>query len=1123
MPDDPYALLPNDPYAALPPAKPKVPKGYAVPKPKPTQLGALAGIGGGIVGKPTSAGVGADVNKKRPTVIAPYSGPSITDEQQAAIDAKMESEILARMPDDKLGKYIEDTYKGSTVYGTVGNILGGNVLQIREKLLTERQRRLGQVGSFALPPVIRQAAAYGLNFPELMRSSASTIGHPEASVGDTIAGTADVVPLPFAEEIVKGAMFVAGKASKPVANLIRKALQSGNEKQLESAIQKAKAEGVDLSFRPKTETPSPKTPEAPKPASAKPTAGKAEPLKEGAWREVKEGEGFEAGREFKMDMSTGKNYVKVNAAEAKASAKPVAPKKPKAEPPVAKSEPEASGISRSSRAIMADLYGTNKPVTIGGKKHEVLLKEGREQVDKGFDFEGEAAKLAEAGQPASDAQIGILAAGRDKLIEDLNRLNKRIDGGDKTARAEKDALMDRIAAFDRNIDEVKASGGRGLAAYKIGHTVNWADLDEVKLEASRWKETALTTGDEKALKSAVEKLKTAEAKASKLESEVADLRAGSVSRPKQTRGARTVEQIQKNREAIFKEIDDVLKGAAKVHDIGSVVYESARFGKAAGKLAWSYAHEGVARMDDIVERVIKDLGSRGIKIDRQQIIDEMGDRQTAPRTKTEIEKQIATLRAEAKRESTGGKRLKDEKAQMRHAERMFDYEEKIADLRNQLATGNYRLPEPRENKLTAELARAKEEADLLRAKVQTATRHIGAGRNAVDVLTDVVGIGKVVTLGADFGALLRQGLHGIPHLIANPASYGRAVKSIGQAMKSDAGLYKLEMASLERRLPDGRLAEKVRRDAGLSRSSIISEREEGQLTRLLDHLVGGTIGRIPGLKGIGGALGRGQAGFLNTLRNEMFDSFAMRHPDATAKELKNHANFINSALGRSASYGSKKTPHEAAQIIFTSPRYEASRWEMVGNYAASPVTAVKALKDKAARAKIINMATTAGTVLGTLKIAAAATDGELILDPDSSDFLKLRIGDKVIDMTAGIAPRLRGMLRFIFYVKDPSASTKIRKSDGQPYKRNETLPSEILKTTTRPVSPTITGGVEERTGYSLSGWREDEGDPQGWERLMPLIAQGFKQDLEKGGWKEAAQNAAIEFLGGSVQRYEKPK
>jgi hypothetical protein len=422
--------------------------------------------------------------------------------------------------------------------------------------------------------------------------------------------------------------------------------------------------------------------------------------------------------------------------------------------------------------------------------------------------------------------------------------------------------------------------------------------------------------------------------------------------------------------------------------------------------------------------------------------------------------------------------------------------DKLTEQEGQIRTGITVAPSKKVNKLSRE-------AELLDLQIQLNQKRINAlARSKVEsagtkLVREGTGTIRMLRLGMDFGALLRQGLFGI----SNPKGYAASVKRAAQAIRSDAHLLEVENALRTREI-NGKLAEPLRRRAGLSRSDAISDPEEAFLARW--------VKKIPGFGKLSGTLERGQTAFLNSIRTEMFDAFAKRHADATDKELSDWANYINSATGRSATFGAKRSVPDWLSVVMTSPRYETSRWEMVGNIvkAATGPTAIKAIRgDKAARATLTNLGATVGTIYGALKMAEAA-GYEVDFDPRSSDFFKIRSGDTVIDPTAGISPRIRTAARLVMMAVTGESSF------------NSNPQKELGKAADRSLSPAIKTPYEVRTGKTFSGFDKEE-DEMGWNAVLPLIIAGFRQNYEEDGPASAVGKAGMEFVGIGVNSYPK--
>jgi len=326
--------------------------------------------------------------------------------------------------------------------------------------------------------------------------------------------------------------------------------------------------------------------------------------------------------------------------------------------------------------------------------------------------------------------------------------------------------------------------------------------------------------------------------------------------------------------------------------------------------------------------------------------------------------------------------------------------------------------------------------------------------------------------------------------LTRPAAYGKAIGNAFKGMGSDEALLKIEEAYRFKQI-NGKYAEPIRKRAGLAISDTLTDPEEAFVAKW--------IHKIPGLK----KLERGQTAFLNSLRMELMDSFIKNLPNATEKELKDRARFINNATGRS---NLKQVP-ELAQILMTSPRYTASRWAMIGEIVRNPVN----FKSAGARQNMQDMAVAAGGIYTILKIAELS-GAEVDFDPLSSDFLKVRVGENVYDPTAGVATALRTTLGIALMVKDPKTQT--------PYKNPVSMAGRSALNT---ASPGVRAITEQPTGVTLSGFPVDD-DEKGWKAFAPLIISQFWSAVERGDDpKQIAASTGAEFLGVGVNRYPKSK
>ena len=175
--------------------------------------------------------------------------------------------------------------------------------------------------------------------------------------------------------------------------------------------------------------------------------------------------------------------------------------------------------------------------------------------------------------------------------------------------------------------------------------------------------------------------------------------------------------------------------------------------------------------------------------------------------------------------------------------------------------------------------------------------------------------------------------------------------------------------------------------AGLAITDLVSNREE----ELGSKIAGSIPGFGKGLK----ASNRAYNAFANKLRADAFDSLIAQNPSAKtdlvlAKEL---ANFVNNASGR-GNLGKWEGSATALNNLLFSPRLMASRLQMLNprNYVFTrPEVRKEYLKSTMAMA---------GTWLSLAGLAKAG-GAEVVMDPESTDFGKIKIGNTRLDPAGG--------------------------------------------------------------------------------------------------------------------------
>ena len=175
--------------------------------------------------------------------------------------------------------------------------------------------------------------------------------------------------------------------------------------------------------------------------------------------------------------------------------------------------------------------------------------------------------------------------------------------------------------------------------------------------------------------------------------------------------------------------------------------------------------------------------------------------------------------------------------------------------------------------------------------------------------------------------------------------------------------------------------------AGLAVTDLVSNREENLGSALAE--------KIPGLgKGVR-ASNRAYNAFANKLRADAFDSLIAANPEAKTNLVlaKQLADFVNNASGR-GNLGKWEGAATALNNTLFSPRLMASRMQMLNprNYVFTrPEVRKEYLKSTLAAA---------GTWLSVAGLAKAG-GAEVVMDPESTDFGKIKIGNTRMDPAGG--------------------------------------------------------------------------------------------------------------------------
>jgi hypothetical protein len=270
--------------------------------------------------------------------------------------------------------------------------------------------------------------------------------------------------------------------------------------------------------------------------------------------------------------------------------------------------------------------------------------------------------------------------------------------------------------------------------------------------------------------------------------------------------------------------------------------------------------------------------------------------------------------------------------------------------------------------------------------------------------------------------------------------------------------------------------------------------------------------KVPGVN----ASQRAYETYLDSLRIDTFSKYKTLIDKAgldaagSTKALEAASKWINIATGR-GSLGKKfddAVPY-LSNFLFA-PRYTASRFEILNPrmYArnfADPATRV------VAKQQMKDLAQYLGAVATTFGIAKAA-GADVGLNPNSSDFLKIRAGRHVYDPGAGLAQIMRFAIRAGFDL--------FRASKGEKAEKNQdaaSLTERFIRSKLAPL-PSFVWDFFSRRTYEGKDFDAFKG---AYERVLPLMWTDFGQAL----YNEGPGGAAATLpgaIGIGVQTYDKP-
>jgi hypothetical protein len=426
--------------------------------------------------------------------------------------------------------------------------------------------------------------------------------------------------------------------------------------------------------------------------------------------------------------------------------------------------------------------------------------------------------------------------------------------------------------------------------------------------------------------------------------------------------------------------------------------------------------------------------------------------------------------------------------QVRELESLMRTEDQIADLEEQIRTGDYNVSEPERRiiqsaKLQDALVKRKQLQREINDRIE-AMKPKTAFSRAIDVLT----LPRSVMATADMSATFRQGL------FLSTRRPITAVKAFGQSWKAFFSQNSADAIDLAIKMHPNQL-ERVRAGLYLSELDVAPNRKEEQF-------VSNLAAKIPGFGAIVRGSERSMATTLNLLRSSAFDQFISSHPDTTIEQRKAFAAYVNVASGR-GDLGSFNRATKELNSVFFAPRYAVSRFQLL----YSPF---KNIKDPVVRMEIAkDFAAFAGTGLAVLTIASLA-GAKVGTDPESPDFGKIVMGHTHIDIWGGLQQPVRLIMQPILAGLD---KTHLRETE----KKIDPLEAG-RRFLTYKLAPSVTIPAALLTGKDVVGNPQEPSETL-LRSIVPLLGQDvFEVYKDTDDAATAAAVGALSFVGVGVNQ-----
>jgi hypothetical protein len=451
--------------------------------------------------------------------------------------------------------------------------------------------------------------------------------------------------------------------------------------------------------------------------------------------------------------------------------------------------------------------------------------------------------------------------------------------------------------------------------------------------------------------------------------------------------------------------------------------------------------------------------------------------------------------------------LQDARDKIADLKKQLAVKEELANLNNQLKTGEFVIKTPPEPKPMSEaLERQLIKLRKARQDVKQAIDNMGKSRwTPRKVMGETINTIRTAMATGDISGLFRQN---IVQTFAHPITVAKILPRVMKGTFSEEFANKL-MIDLER--------SPYYLEMQRSKLAILDpEISHGPRSEMFE---GEILKRLKGIGWVIKASARNMTLVGNMTRASLFEDFMRKNPNATAKEQAAYADFLNVStgignLGRAASVA------DYLSLVFFAPKLAVSRFQtpyMVYKHWQLPRVRKQIARD------LSGFVGTGVTVLALAKLYADATDRKDVkigLDPRDSDFGKLRIGNTRIDIWGGFQQPARLVARIGLGAGTLSRVALTEEKVKDLMGDFQVDPIDLLgQFATYKLSPAITMMAEGWTMKSAVGEPRTPSETA-VRSLIPMMLQDVWDAYHEEGAGAAIGSGAASFVGLGVGTYK---